>query len=196
MSRPGPAVDRIVLVGMMGAGKTTVGRLLAGRLGWAYADSDDRVQEATGHTVPELFAQHGEAAFRAAESEALRQALRGASPQVVSVAGGAVLAPANRALLRRSGTVVWLRARPETLGARVGDGRGRPLLGDDPSEALTRLDRVRRPLYEQVAHVVVDVDDLQPDSVVDRVLAAVGPGWSADAVARPRTGPGAATGAS
>ena len=189
MSRPGPAVRRILLVGMMGAGKTTVGRLLAERLRWPYADSDERVEEATGLTVPELFAERGEAAFRAAESAALHEVVRDPSQQVVSVAGGAVLDPANRALLQRSGTVVWLRAAPGTLGARVGDGRGRPLLGGDPPEALARLDRVRRPLYEEVADVVIDVDDLPPGPVVDRVLAAVWPGCGEGAPAGPGQGP-------
>lgn len=164
----------IVLVGMMGAGKTTVGRLLAGRLGWPYWDSDLQVERATGHTVAELFAAGGEPAFRSLETDALRQALAAQSDEVVSVAGGAVLDPANRELLRRSGTVVWLRADPATLAARVGDGTGhRPLLDGDPAGALRRLDAVRRPLYAEVADVVVDVDRLTPDEVAERVLAEV-----------------------
>jgi shikimate kinase len=88
------------------------------------------------------------------------------------VAGGAVLDPGNRDLLRRSGTVVWLRARPDTLARRVGDGAGRPLLGADPAGALARLDEARRPHYAEVAHAVVDVDDLDPDAVVDAVVDA------------------------
>ena len=103
-------VDRIILVGMMGAGKTTVGRMLAGRLGWAHLDSDAQVEAATGRTVPELFADHGEAAFRAEESRVLAEALSGPDPVVVSAAGGVVLSAANRELLVRSGVVVWLRA--------------------------------------------------------------------------------------
>ena len=88
---------RLLLVGMMGAGKTTVGRLLAAELGWPYADSDEAVEAATGRSVAELFEEGGEPSFRAAESAALSQALAGDGPGVVSVAGGAVLDPANRA---------------------------------------------------------------------------------------------------
>lgn len=164
---------RVLLVGMMGAGKTTVGRLLAGRLGWPYWDSDDQVEQATGHTVAELFDAGGEPGFRSLETDALRQALAAPSDEVVSVAGGAVLDPANRRLLQRSGTVVWLRADPATLAARLGDGAGRPLLEGDAAGALRRLDAVRRPLYGEVADVVVDVDRLTPDEVAERVLAEV-----------------------
>jgi shikimate kinase len=163
--------ERLLLVGMMGAGKTTVGRLLAQRLGWGYLDSDAQVTRTTGRSVPEIFSEDGELAFRKEETKALTTAVSGADPMVVSVAGGAVLSEANRALLARAGIVVWLRARPETLSKRVGDGAGRPLLGDDPAGALAALYEVRRPLYDSVAAVTVDVDDLSPEAVADRVLA-------------------------
>jgi shikimate kinase len=166
--------DRLLLVGMMGAGKTTVGRLAAARLGWEFFDSDAQVLAATGRTVPDIFAEDGEPAFRAEESRVLAEAVNGPAPVVVSVAGGAVLSEDNRALLASSGVVVWLRAEPGTLGRRVGSGAGRPLLGDDPMGSLTALYEVRRPLYASVAHLVIDVDDLTPDAVVDRVLAGSG----------------------
>jgi shikimate kinase len=165
---------RILLVGMMGAGKTTTGQLLAAALGWRYCDSDADVEADTGLTVPELFARDGEAAFRQAEATVLARACADVRPSVISVAGGAVLDADNRARIAASGTVVWLRAQPQTLGARVGDGAGRPLLGDDPTEAMVRLSVERAPFYEEVAHVVVDVDDLEPDEVAERILAAVG----------------------
>lgn len=164
-------VDRLILVGMMGAGKTTVGQMLAERLGWEYLDSDAQVVADTGRTVPELFAEEGEAAFRAEESRVLADALGGTEPVVVAAAGGVVLSASNRDLLMRSGVVVWLRAAPEVLARRVGTGAGRPLLDDDPAGTLTALYEVRRPLYESVAAVTVDVDGLTPDQLVDRVLS-------------------------
>jgi shikimate kinase len=164
---------RLLLVGMMGAGKTTVGRLVADRLGWHYRDSDADVAAETGLTVPELFAREGEAAFRAAEARVLAEACADPSPSVVSVAGGAVLDPETRRRIAASGTVVWLRARPQTLAARVGDGAGRPLLDADPAGAMVRLNAVRAPLYAEIADVVIDVDDLDPVAVVERVLATV-----------------------
>jgi shikimate kinase len=162
---------RILLVGMMGAGKTTTGQLVALRLGWGYRDSDADVESATGLTVPELFAREGEAAFRRAEADVLAAACAEPAPSIVSVAGGAVLNPDNRRLISASGTVVWLRARPETLASRVGDGSGRPLLGDDPAEALVWLNAVRAPLYAEVADLVIDVDDLPAEEVAQRILA-------------------------
>jgi len=165
---------RVLLIGMMGAGKTTVGRLVAEALGCPYLDSDAEVERTTGRSVPELFATDGEAAFRAAESAVLADALGRPGPCVVSVAGGAVLDPDNRSLLRGAGVVVWLRARPATLAARVGAGAGRPLLGSDPAAALARLEAERRPFYAELADVVVDVDDLEAGEAAERVLAAAG----------------------
>lgn len=166
--------ERVLLVGMMGVGKTTVGQALAHRLGAAYFDSDRQVERRTGLTVPEIFAERGEAAFRAEEREALVEAIGSEGPVVVSVAGGAVLDAENRRMVREGGTVVWLRADVETLAARVGAGAGRPLLGDDPAAALAQLYEVRRPVYAEVADVVVDVDDLTPEEAVERILAAIG----------------------
>jgi shikimate kinase len=160
----------ILLVGMMGAGKTTVGELVAHSLGWPYRDSDLDVAAATGMSVPEIFRTQGEPAFRRAESEALARACAGTEPSVISVAGGAVLAAANRELLRASGTVVWLRAGTETLAARVGTGVGRPLLDNDPAATLAELSLVRARFYADVADVVIDVDDLSAAEVATIVV--------------------------
>ncbi len=166
----------IVLVGMMASGKTTAGEAVAGRLGWDFIDSDRQVEAATGHTVEEIWAAEGEQAFRRLEARALADALASTArrPAVVAAAGGVVLDPANRALLRRHPPVVWLRADPATLADRAGSGPGRPLLAGGPRETLARLWAERRPLYQEVADAVVDVDGLGPDEVVEQVLAAAG----------------------
>lgn len=174
MADAGPApVTRILLVGMMGAGKTTVGRGLAQRFGWPYLDSDEEVRRRTGRTVPQIFAEEGEEAFRAQEAAVLAEACASTHPVVVSVAGGAVLDPRNRELISTCGLVVWLRASLTTLTQRVGDGRTRPLLGDDPGAALRRLYPERARLYGEVASLVIDVDDLPTERVVERVARVV-----------------------
>ncbi len=159
---------------MMGSGKTTVGRLLAERLGWDYVDSDEQVCHNSGRSVREIFETDGEAAFRVEEKKALREALAAEAPAVVAVAGGAVLDEENRAMLAGAGTVVWLDAPPEVLAQRVRAGRDhRPLLGEDPATALRGLDQLRRPLYREIADVVVDVAETPPGEVVERILEAV-----------------------
>jgi shikimate kinase len=165
--------DHLVLVGMMGAGKSTVGALVSERLGRRHVDADAEVEAASGCTVAELFAARGEPAFRALEAAVLDELLAAPEPAVVAVGGGAVLDPHNRMLMARSGTVVWLRATPATLAARVGDGAGRPLLAGAAAENLSRLDHDRRGLYEEVAVVTVDVDDLTPAQVAEKILAAL-----------------------
>lgn len=167
--------DHLLLVGMMGAGKTTTGQELARRLDRPFFDSDVEVERATGRGVAELWSRFGEAGFRGEEASALARAVGSPRPAVISVAGGAVLDPSNRSLIRTAGTVVWLRAPVATLAARVGDGSGRPLLGADPPTVLARLEAERWKCYEAVADAVVDVDNLEPSEVVERVLAAARP---------------------
>ena len=163
--------DRLVLVGMMGSGKSTVGRQLATRLGWNFLDSDAMVEASTGSTVAELFQSAGEVAFRAEESRVLSEAFASDTPAVISAAGGSVLSEVNRAMLVDQAMVVWLRAEPSTLATRIRPGGHRPLLGDNHGRALAELDAVRRPFYEEVADVVVDVDNLDAPRVADRILA-------------------------
>jgi shikimate kinase len=171
--------DHLVLVGMMGSGKTTIGRMLAARLGRPYFDTDDEVVRLAGATVSGIFSSEGEAGFRRRESGVLAQLLASAIPSVVSAGGGVVLDAHNRALLHDAGAVVWLRATAETLGNRVGDAPDRPLLagssGPGRRERLVRLCAEREPLYDEVATLVLDVDGLEPAAVADEVLGRVGP---------------------
>lgn len=123
---------RLVLIGMMGAGKTSIGQALAERLGWPFTDTDDEIVACTGSSIPELFARDGEPVFRQVESEVVTRTLALPGPRVIAVGGGAVVNAANRAGLRDRATVVWLRARVATLAARVGGGDGRPMLRPSP----------------------------------------------------------------
>jgi shikimate kinase len=172
---PDRSVGHVVLVGMMGAGKTAVGRRLAQSLGRPFVDVDVHIEGTTGHTIAELFERDGEAAFRDEEAAALTEVLNGPRGSVVATGGGAVLREDNRRLMRERGTVVWLRARPETLAARVGSGDERPLLTGDPLGTLTRLADERAAAYADAAQLIVDVDALDEEQVVlliDATLAA------------------------
>lgn len=155
---------------MMGSGKTTVGRLLADRLGFAYLDSDEEIERKTGRTVREIFETDGEAAFREEETAALRDALYCANDTVIGVAGGAVLDPDNRDCIARAGTVVWLRGPVALLAHRAQRGEHRPLLDGDAESALRRLYAEREPIYAELADLVVDIDGRTPGQIVDLIV--------------------------
>ena len=168
-------MSRVLLIGMMATGKTTVGRAIAAQTGWPYIDNDDLVVRATGLTARDLLARDGEPALRAAESAVLTVLLEMPSPLVAGVPGGLVLDAGDRGRLRRGGHVVWLRAQVATLAERVGPAADRPWLGDDTAAALARLSAERAPLYAEVATQVVDVDGRSPDELAGLVLSALGP---------------------
>jgi shikimate kinase len=168
--------DRLLLVGMMAVGKTTVGQLGAKRLGWSFLDSDAQLLADAGRSAQEIFDTDGDEALRTFESQVLVEAIAQPTPVVIAVAGGVVLSEANRALLVRSGVVVWLRATVATLGERVSRGGARPRLGEDPVRSLHDLYRTRHPLYAAVAGFVIDVDDLAPEEIVTRIFEATGLG--------------------
>ncbi|MFI8102794.1 shikimate kinase [Streptomyces sp. NPDC086023] len=155
----------------MGVGKSTVGALLARRLGAVYRDTDQDVAAETGLTVAELFAREGEAGFREREHRAVARAV--AEPgAVLSLGGGAVLHSGTRALLTGL-PVAFLDVSAEVALRRVGDGRTRPLLAADPDRRWRELRDRRRPLYSAVARVVVPTDDRTPEEVADAVLDAL-----------------------
>jgi len=164
-------VKHLVLVGLMGAGKTTVGQMCAARLGRAFVDTDDLVETLAHASVSEIFASDGEARFRELEQQAVAEACASPEPLVIACGGGAVLAPANRRLLRAAGTVVWLRAPTSVLSDRVADGSGRPLLASGTGPNLERLAGLREGAYAAAAHASVDTGDLDPEGVVDAVLS-------------------------
>jgi shikimate kinase/3-dehydroquinate synthase len=159
----------IVLVGLMGAGKTSIGRRLAARLGMPFRDADAEIEAAAGCTIPELFSRYGERAFRDGERRVIRRLLAG-DPLVLAYGGGAFMDPETRAVTRDEAISVWLRCPLGTLLRRVAGRDNRPLLADgDPEEVLQRLMDVRYPVYAE-ADIVVDCGDETPDHTTGQVL--------------------------
>jgi shikimate kinase len=167
------SAQRIVLIGMMGAGKTTIGLAISQRTGWPYIDNDEIVEQISGMPTRDLLQQRGEAAMREAEFAAVDKVLAMETPVVAGAAAGVVLNDEVSARLRAGAFVVYLRATVETLVSRV-QGTYRPWLGADPEDAMRKLYEGREPKYEALAHYIVDVDDGVPDQVAQRILDAAG----------------------
>jgi len=166
---PGP---RLVLIGPMGAGKTTVGRLLAERWGVAFRDTDDDIEQSAGSSVSDIFVGSGEERFRDLERAAVGRAMAD-HPGVLALGGGAVLAEETRAALAGQ-PVVFLRVGLTDAAARVGLGTSRPLLLGNVRGTMKALLDERAPVYESLAVATVDTDGLTPDQVADRVEAVLG----------------------
>jgi shikimate kinase len=162
-------MKQVVLVGLMGSGKSTVGALVAARTDRVFVDVDSAIAQQTGQTVRELWEAGGEAAYRELESAAVLRVLAGDIPSVLAAPGGVVLDPAVRDALAGH-IVVWLRTRPTTLAGRVHVGDHRPLLGENPAETLTVMADQRSDLYRGVATTTIDTDDRAPEAVADMVV--------------------------
>ncbi len=162
----------IVLVGLMGAGKTSIGRRLAARLGLPFRDADSEIELAAGCCIAELFDRYGEQEFRAGERRVIARLLAG-EPVVLATGGGAYMDPATRAAIRREAVCVWLRCSLPTLLRRVAGRSHRPLLNEsDPATVLARLIGLRHPVYAE-ADVIVDCGDETPDATTAQVLDAL-----------------------
>ena len=166
----------LFLIGYRGSGKTSVGAVVAARLGRPFFDADVVLETDAGRTIRDIFAAEGEAGFRHRETATLRKLAAG-EPAVIATGGGAILRPHNRELLRASGFVVWLNAPAELLWDRISidptTAARRPNLAGGGLDEVTALLAVREPLYAATAHAVVDATR-SPEEVADDILSAVG----------------------
>src|SRR5215469_4418120 len=177
---PGPAIvsrlgDRsIVLIGMMGVGKSSIGRRLGARLGIAFVDADSEIERAAGMSIADIFARHGEESFRSGEARVIARLL-GAGPQVLATGGGAVMNPATRALIQARGVSIWLSAEFELLLRRISKRKAeRPMLQTaDPAATLRELLAAREPIYAQ-ADLTVQSRDVPHDAVVAEIIERLG----------------------
>jgi shikimate kinase len=167
-----PYERSIALVGLMGAGKSTVGRRLARRIGLPFADADRELEAAAGLSVAEIFRRYGEAHFRVGERRVLTRLIEG-PPRVIATGGGAFMDAGTRALILARCTAIWLDAEVATLAERVGRRHHRPLLeGKDPFALLQGLAEVRNPVYAQ-AHLTIRSGALPHEQMVDRIVEAL-----------------------
>ena len=181
--------SNLILIGPMGAGKSSIGRRLAGELGMPFIDADHELEQRTGATVALIFELEGEPGFRRREQELL-QALCGARGQVIATGGGAILDPHTRQTLARSGFVVHLHTSVRQQLARLERDRVRPLLAaPDRRERLQELARARDPLYAEIADLRFDSDNLAVAVACERLRALLDLHWQ-----RPTTAPGRANG--
>jgi shikimate kinase len=170
----------IVLVGMMGAGKSSIGRRLAARLGIPFVDADAEIESAAGMTIPEIFEKHGEPYFRAGEARVIARLLDN-GPQVLATGGGAIMDPNTRALIREKGISVWLKADLDVLMKRTKRRNDRPL-----AEKIKDLLPLREPVYAQ-SDIIVQSRDEPHDTIVDEIIAKLAKplGIEASAEAKP-----------
>lgn len=166
------AARSIVLVGMMGAGKSSIGRRLAGELGIGFVDADTEIEKAAGMSIPEMFEFKGEEYFRAGEARVIARLLD-CGPQVLATGGGAFMNAQTRALVREKGISIWLKADIDVLLRRVKRRNDRPLLKDnDPALTLTRLLEQRDPVYAE-ADLIIQSRDVPHEIIMAEIIAAL-----------------------
>ncbi|MES2437820.1 MAG: shikimate kinase [Verrucomicrobiota bacterium] len=172
MNESQPPPKNIVLIGFMGSGKSTVGRELHHRLGYPLVDMDHVIEQRAGKSIAAIFAGEGEEAFREMEAKLLEELNDpGAPRRIISTGGGVIGRKTNRDLLRHLGYVVWLHAPVGTILERTGKNRDRPLLhGDDPKARIEALLEVRKPLYQETAHLKVETADLDCGELATGIL--------------------------
>lgn len=162
-------LKKLVLIGFMGTGKSTVSRLLAGKLGWKRVDGDEEIERLEEKTISDIFAADGEVGFRVIETRVLETILTSGEYAVVATGGGAVLSEVNRKLMLNNGFVVALKASPEQIIARVKTDTERPLLQDDAAERVNLLLAQRKHAYD-FAHLTVDTTNMSAEEVVETIL--------------------------
>lgn len=169
----------VILIGFMGAGKTTLGVRLSYRMKQPFLDTDKYIERQEGREISEIFASDGEEAFRKIETHTLESFLEnGLKNHVISTGGGMPTREENWDLLKRLGVVVWLRIKPETVIERLSGDTTRPLLqGDNPEERIRNLMEVRRPLYEGCSDIIVDVDNKPVERIMDEVFTKAAGVW-------------------
>jgi shikimate kinase len=163
----------IVLIGMMGVGKSSIGRRLGSRLGIPFVDGDTEIEQAAGMSIADIFARHGEAAFRSGEARVIARLLNG-GPQVLATGGGAVMNEATRALIKERGVSIWLSAELDLLLRRISKRKAeRPMLQtNDPAATLRDLLTTRQPIYAQ-ADITVQSRDVPHDAIVTEIIEAL-----------------------
>lgn len=166
--------NNIILIGYMGSGKTTLGKKISFRERIAFLDTDKMIEQKQGKAVSEIFDEEGENAFRQMETDCLKEIMGYSDRYIISVGGGLPLKEENRMLLKELGTVLYLRARPDTIYGRLKNDTTRPLLrGDDPEGKIRTMIQIRGPVYEEAADVIIDVDEKGYETLIGEIIDLV-----------------------
>ncbi|MBC2325377.1 shikimate kinase [Listeria booriae] len=160
-------MDQIVLTGFMGAGKSTVGKILADNLALPFIDIDSEIQREQGMLITDIFAQLGESKFRELEHQTLLQALQ--KNAVIATGGGIILSETNQSALKNANHVIYLKTNPQTFLTRLSGDTSRPLIQEKSPQEIQAIFDSRTHLYENTAHLIVETDNLTPDQIVDKI---------------------------